>query len=52
MPVEWFGIFKEYEIGNDYFCKITKGEYMQIWLRLVLLAFHTQSFVIDIDWAL
>ena len=52
MPLEWFGIFKEYEIGNDYFCNITKGEYMQIWLRLVLLAFHTQSFVIDVDWAL
>ena len=25
---------------------------MQIWLRLVLLAFHTQSFVIDVDWAI
>ena len=20
MPLEWFGILKEYEIGNDYFC--------------------------------
>ena len=49
MPLEWFKIFKEYEIDNDYFCKISKGEYMQIWLRLVLLAFHMKSFVIDVD---
>ena len=20
MPLEWLGIFKKYEIGNDYFC--------------------------------